>query len=201
MNHTFYIKDQATRQAFQNAVLSNKYWKATWFLTKTFKFGTTEQNALFQFRKWAKDVVNSTGCHLFPIASIDVDENKRVHIHAVILLDRYIKYRAVQPTWKCGFSWANRFDPTKGGIIYLLTGHKFIPFTKPFCKRTSKCRPKCQAFRKYEWEWRQFTNGSLVSASNPTAVASTMNCLHPITKECHHNGKTKTNGGQIVCHI
>jgi hypothetical protein len=174
----FYIKDHKTKQAFQDAVTSNQYWKASWFITKTFKFGTTEGKAIKEFILWCKGVVHATGCHMYPIASIDIDDNGRTHIHAVILLDRYIKYRAVQPTWRCGFAWAKRFDPKRGGIIYLLTGHKYIQFQKPFCKRTSKCRPECSVLNnKSDWEWRQFTNGKLVSASGPSVAAYSLNCL------------------------
>tara|TARA_Y100000817_G_C16752038_1_gene497484 strand:- start:156 stop:719 length:564 start_codon:yes stop_codon:yes gene_type:complete len=175
MTNTFYIKDQATRQAFQEAVLANTYWKPTWFLTKTFRHSTGEQQAIKEFRRWCKTVACKTGAHLFPIASVEPGHKRRTHIHACILLDRDIKYRAIQPTWHCGYSWANRWDPKKGGVVYLLTGHKFIPWDKPACKRTSKCRPKCKALSKFDWEWRQFTNGDLVSASDHRLVALSQN--------------------------
>jgi hypothetical protein len=178
------IKSQRIKQHIQDMVVASDYWKASWFLTKTFRFGISEGEAIREFKIWCKSVCEKAGCHIFPIASVDVNEKGRAHIHAVLLIDRDIKYRTVHPTWRCGYSWEKRFDPNKGGCIYLLTGHKFIPFHKPFCGGKSKCKGRrgCKAFT-INTDWKKFTLEGLASASRPYVSAFPLNINHRANEE------------------
>lgn len=124
-------------------------WMPLWFVCDTFKFGTTRANAIKQWLRYVKRVVNDTGAHIVPIAAIDLDDKGRVHIHAVLMTDRYIKAKAVHSNWKCGYEWSRLYQTGKRGIPYILNHHDYIPVTKPFCPHRKKCRGKkgCRALR------------------------------------------------------
>ena len=156
----------------REAAESNTRWKPTWFVTKTFRYGTAIELARAKYLRWIKEVVGETGAHICPITTIHRDTKGRVHIHSCLCLDRKINYRSVHNTWRFGFSWDKRYKHGKGGINYILTDHCYIPLEKPFCPRTCKCRTKkgCKALQSDEW--KSLMVGAIGLPSSPFVAAT-----------------------------
>ncbi len=168
---TYTIKSAELRNRIRLAAENNETYKVQWFVTKTFSRKTTIGNGIKQFCLWCDDVADKTGAHVCPIASIHRDEKRRVHIHGAILADRRIKYREVHNNWRCGYSWDALYEKGRGGINYLLTDHRYIPFHKPFCPGSSRCRRSrgCVALLNDDWKSLRFNQSDL--ASDPCVVA------------------------------
>ena len=165
------IRSADVKDRIRKAAESNPSWKATWFVTKSFKYGTTIARARNQFVRWVSDVAKQTGAHICPISSIHRDDKGRVHIHAALCLDRRIFYRSVHNTWRCGYSWDKRYETGKGGINYILTDHQYIPLEKPFCPRKTKCRGKNGCKAQKNDDWKSLRIGGIGLPSSPVEAA------------------------------
>ena len=141
-----------------------------------------------------KGVNEATGAHVLPIAGIGVDEGGRVHIHAALCLDRYVKYKSVHREWRCGFSWEQLYRVGDNGVPYILNGHDYIPVSKPYCPRTSKCRGKkgCRTIGK-PWDFvRQAIE--LSGRGDPCVVAPIVDDETPVLSKPPPNLKVSLPG-------
>ena len=115
-------------------------FKPAWWTTSTFKLGYSEEQALKIWKRYCVFVAQKSKAHIVPIAAIGIDEKKRVHIHAVILTDKRVKYRQLHKLWKSGFSEQKLYRNGEGAIPYTLNHHSYIPISEPFCPGQNVCR-------------------------------------------------------------
>jgi hypothetical protein len=89
-----------------------------------------------------------TGAHLFPFMGVGGDSpalaKTCLHSHFIISSDKELnssQYRAAR-TMRFGKFGVKRYNPDKGGIIYMLERHEEERFKEVFCRKGKNCRKK-----------------------------------------------------------
>ena len=187
-----YIKSNQLISRIQDIAESMDGWNPNWFICETFRHRTTIDNAIKQWLRFVSDVASDANVHIVPIAAIDKDENGRVHIHAVLMTDRYVKNAFIHKNWKCGWEWSHLYDESKAGIPYILNHHQYIPVVKPFCPQKKKCRGKkgCTAER---------TNWNIASqALNARARGGTGDAAPNVDETLDSSSKPLTQSKEVT---